>query len=145
MTLEQLFTFCNTTALAAWLLLIAAPRWRWTGRLVRSGAASLLFALVYAVLIVPGLTGAEGGFGTLAEVGKLFEHPTARLAGWVHYLAFDLFVGVWETEDARRAGIRHALVVPSLILTFLAGPAGLLAYLVTRALAARQSPLEVRL
>jgi hypothetical protein len=55
------------------------------------------------------------------------------LAGWVHYMAFDLFIGAWETRDARRAGVPHLMVVPCLILTFMLGPIGLLVYLALRA------------
>lgn len=51
------------------------------------------------------------------------------LAGWVHYLAFDLFIGSWEVRDAQRHGLSHLLVVPCLALTFLFGPVGLLLYL----------------
>ena len=59
----------------------------------------------------------------------LFENPWLLLAGWAHYLAFDLFIGGWEVRDAQRRGIPHLLVVPALVLTFLFGPAGLLLYL----------------
>ncbi len=57
---------------------------------------------------------------------RLFENPYLLLAGWVHFLAFDLLVGAWEVRDARRVGITHLLVVPCLLLTFMAGPVGLL-------------------
>ena len=62
----------------------------------------------------------------------LFDNPWALLAGWTHYLAFDLFIGGWEVRDAQRRGIPHLLIVPALVLTFLLGPAGLLLYLAIR-------------
>ncbi|HEU6452531.1 MAG TPA: ABA4-like family protein, partial [Gemmatimonadaceae bacterium] len=68
-----------------------------------------------------------------------FENPWALLAGWVHYLAFDLFVGGWEVRDAQRRGIPHLLVVPALVLTFLFGPGGLLLYLAIRSLVRRKA------
>ena len=52
------------------------------------------------------------------------------LAGWVQYLAFDLFIGAWQVRDARTQGISHLLVIPCLLLTFLFGPAGLLHFLI---------------
>jgi hypothetical protein len=55
------------------------------------------------------------------------------LAGWTHYLAFDLIVGSWEVRDARERGISHWLVVPCLALTFMFGPVGFLAYQALRA------------
>jgi hypothetical protein len=59
----------------------------------------------------------------------LFSNPWLLLAGWIHYLAFDLLVGSWEARDAHDRGVRHLLVVPCLILTFLFGPIGWLIYL----------------
>jgi len=84
---------------------------------------------LYLTLMGLNLIGADGGFSSLAEVARLFENPSLLLAGWVHYLAFDLFIGAWEVRDARRLGIPHLLVVPCLVLTFMLGPVGLLLYL----------------
>ena len=61
-----------------------------------------------------------------------FTSPHAALAGWIHYIAFDLFVGAWEVRDARRRGIPHGWVLPALFLTLMAGPLGLLFYLLVR-------------
>jgi hypothetical protein len=91
-----------------------------------------LFAVIYVVLIAATLTRSEGGFSSLASVRTLFDNPWLLLAGWTHYLAFDLFVGGWEVRDAQRHGISHLLIVPALVLTFVFGPAGLLLYLAIR-------------
>ena len=74
--------------------------------------------------------------------GASFETPGLLLAGWLHYLAFDLFVGAWEVRTARAEGIPHLLVVPALILTFLFGPAGLLLFLVLRTILAQTRAAE---
>jgi ABA DEFICIENT 4-like len=79
------------------------------------------------------LAGSAGNFQTLAGVGALFDNRWLLLAGWVHYLAFDLFIGAWQVRDARVYGISHLLVIPCLILTFLFGPVGLLLYFLIRA------------
>jgi hypothetical protein len=63
---------------------------------------------------------------------KLLSQPHAALAGWIHYLAFDLFVGAWESRDAQRLGISPILVAPCLFLTLMAGPVGLLLYAILR-------------
>jgi len=55
----------------------------------------------------------------------------------VHYLAFDLFVGTWETRDAAGRGISRWLVAPCLLLTFLFGPIGWLSYHLVRRARAR--------
>ena len=87
----------------------------------------MMLAAVYAALIVANW-GGPGGFSSLAGVAALFSNPWMLLAGWVHYLAFDLLVGTWEVLDARERGVPHFLVIPCLFLTFMFGPAGWLLY-----------------
>jgi hypothetical protein len=115
-----------------WLLLVFAPRWKWSARIIAGVLIPLLLGIVYLSLVVMYFGRSEGGFGSLAEVSKLFQNPYNLLAGWVHYLAFDLFIGSWEVRDAERLGINHFLVVPCLVLTFLLGPIGLLLYFALR-------------
>lgn len=133
MNLELLFTLCNLSVLPGWLLLVFAPRWKWSATLVAPVLIPGALAVIYLVLIVASAGTAEGTFTSLDGVASLFEDPTILLAGWIHYLAFDLFIGAWEVRDAGRAGIAHALVLPCLVFTFLFGPIGLLLYLALRA------------
>lgn len=133
MTPERVFSLCNTAALAGWIVLALAPRRRWASAFVSGLLLPGLLALVYAVLIAVNLGAGHGGFGRLAAVAALFANPWLLLAGWVHYLAFDLFIGSWEARDAARSGVPHWLLLPCLALTFLLGPLGLLAYLGARA------------
>jgi len=92
-----------------------------------------LLAIAYGLLIWTGFSEAEGGgFGSIAEVRALFASDSALAAGWLHYLAFDLFVGSWIAADRIESGVPALLVVPCLILTFLFGPLGLLLYLALR-------------
>ncbi|MGB3587035.1 MAG: ABA4-like family protein [Tunicatimonas sp.] len=128
---ETIFSFASTFVLIGWILLIVAFRWKYTLALVRLGVVLLLSAL-YAILIITHFGNSEGGFGSLAEVSQLFENPWSLLAGWVHYLAFDLFVGSWEVENAQKLGISHWLIIPCLLFTFFLGPIGLLLYLIIR-------------
>ncbi|MBX0288890.1 DUF4281 domain-containing protein [Hymenobacter sp. HSC-4F20] len=135
LTPDFLFSLANPAALLGWLLLLLAPRWAGTRRVVLSGALPLVLAGAYAVLIGSHYLGAQasqGGFGSLAEVAALFQDPWALLAGWVHYLCFDLGIGVWESLDARRRGVPHLLLAPCLVLTFMLGPVGLLLYCLVR-------------
>ncbi len=135
MTAEQLFSTLNLITIVAWLAMICLPRVRWTSTVVPV-ALPLLLALVYIVLVASTVPWSEGGFSSLAAVRTLFDNPWALLAGWAHYLAFDLFIGGWEVRDAQRHGIPHLLVVPALVLTFLFGPAGWLLYMGIRRFAA---------
>ena len=139
MRMDQLFSVCSTFAVVGWLLLIVAPRWKWTATLVLSGAWPLLLSAVYLVLAVLFMPGAPGGFGSIAEVRTLFGNDALLLAGWVHYLAFDLLVGAFEVRQAQEHGIPHLLLVPVLVLTFLLGPIGLLLFFAVKS--ARQRKL----
>ena len=88
----------------------------------------LSLGVVYAVVLASNIVGAPGGFSSLQEVADLFSNRWLLLAGWVHYLAFDLFIGAWEVRDATERGVPRLLVAPCLVLTFLFGPIGLLCY-----------------
>jgi hypothetical protein len=135
---EAVFSMASTAVLPGWLLLIFVPRWRPTARLLCAVVIPGLLAVLYAAVLAARWGGAEGGFSSLADVQKLFADPWILLAGWVHYLVFDLFIGAWEVRDAQRLGIPHLLVVPCLVLTFLFGPVGLLLYGVVRAMRTRR-------
>ena len=135
---EAVFSMASAAVLPGWLLLVLAPRWRWTARLVSAVLIPGLLAVLYAAIIAARWGGAEGGFSSLADVQKLFADPWILLAGWIHYLVFDLFIGAWEVRDAGRLGIPHLLVAPCLVLTFLFGPVGLLLYGIVRAVRTRR-------
>ncbi|HZG44690.1 MAG TPA: ABA4-like family protein [Allosphingosinicella sp.] len=130
------FSLGNLLVLPLWLLLamsLFVPRIRIAAISAARLVAPALLGVAYLLLIVTGLGEAQGGgFGSIAEVRALFASDTALAAGWLHYLAFDLFVGSWEAEDAAARGIPAVLVVPCLVLTLLFGPAGLLLYLLLR-------------
>ncbi len=137
---ELLFTICTFGVLPFWLLLVVAPAWRWTSRIVHNGLAPGLFALVYSGCLVYSLLYGEpsgGDGGSLAGVQELFTVEWVVLIGWLHFIALDLFVGAWEVRDARARGVPHLAVVPCLLLTLVVGPAGLLSYLVLRRLLGR--------
>lgn len=138
MTPTTLFSLANLSVLPGWALLLLAPRWKWTHVItayVLPAAIGVTYLLIMATHFRPG----EGGFGSLDEVAQLFANPWLLLAGWVHYLAFDLFVGAWEVLDATRSKVPHWLVVPCLVLTFLAGPVGLLLYFIVRSAVVRRA------
>lgn len=140
---ETVFLLCNYGVVPFWLLLVLAPRWRWTSRLVHSGLPALLLVPIYAWMLwgdVPGPQGAS--FFTLDGVTRIFTTPRTIIACWIHYLIFDLFVGAWEARDARRRGIAHGWVVPCLALTLMFGPVGYGLYLLLRAVKTRVVTLE---
>jgi hypothetical protein len=137
-----LFKLANNAALIGWISLIFLPRWRWSARLIAPVLIPALLAVLYSLLVVTQFGHSPGGFPSLSSVALLFQNRGMLLAGWVHYLAFDLFVGSWEVRDSQAAGIRHYLIVPCLLLTFLFGPAGWVLYLLIRSVANRSGVIE---
>ena len=129
--LSELFTVSGAVALPCWLLLLVAPRWR-VSQLLATFATPLLIAALYILLLVTHKVPSGSGFGSLSQVSALFQSPFALLAGWIHYIAFDLFTGAWQARDANRAGISQWLLAPCLLLTLLFGPVGLALYLLLK-------------
>ncbi|CAM5765899.1 ABA4-like family protein [Bosea minatitlanensis] len=121
------FSGANLLAVCGWLLLIAAPRWR-ASQVLAGLAIPTLLSLGYLVLIAVHWHEARGGFSSLDDVAALFASRPLLLAGWVHYLAFDLLTGAWLLRRAQREGLPHWAMLPVLALTFLFGPVGYLLY-----------------
>jgi hypothetical protein len=139
MTQEGVFSVCNMLALVGWLLLLAVPRRR-LATAIAGTVIPLTLASIYLALFVLHARESSGGFSSLAAVAQLFENRWLLLAGWVHYLAFDLFIGAWETRDAMARGVSRLLLAPCLVMTFMLGPIGLLGYHLVRARA--HQPLD---
>lgn len=136
MSPHQLFPILSAVASVCWLVLaLAPPKSAWPRRVVLAAAVGL--AMSYAALIGAFITAGEGDFQSLAGVARLFEHPGLLLAGWVHYLAFDLLVGLWARDEAARIGLSRGWLLPCLFLIFMLGPLGWLAFLAARQLRLR--------
>ena len=116
----------------SWLPLVLLPGRR-LGHALGVGIRRARLVAAVNVALIATQWGNEGGFSTLAGVSQLFANPWLLLAGWIHYLCFDLLIGCWEVRDARDRGLPHLLVVPCLLLTFMFGPAGWLLYQGVRA------------
>lgn len=132
MSFEQGFSLANTFAIAGWIALLLLPRWPVLISLLKFGLIGLLSAAYAALIGVYFFRIEGGGFSSISEVRQLFLHDGGLLAGWIHYLAFDLFVGLWIAERADHAQLSRMLQAPILIATFMFGPLGLLMFYATR-------------
>ncbi len=125
---EALFSLFSTVAMVGWLILIMLPRrWPWLNR-IPALWIPLGLSLGYSLLIGLYFFQAEGGFDTLENVQRLFAHPMAALAGWVHFLAFDLLIGCWIARSADKLHISRLIQTPILLATFMFGPFGYLLF-----------------
>ena len=139
------FSLGSKLAAIAWLALALSPqgaRWTPNARLFAGRIVPLMLAVTYVALFATTGMG-DGGYGAIAAVQRLMADPALLTAGWLHWLAFDLFVGTWIAERAGAHGIPHVAVLPLLALTFLFGPAGLLAFAALRAVWPRRSVAAV--
>lgn len=139
MTPEFAFQILNLLALLGWLILAASVIWRrpaWRDG-IAGQAIPLALAIAYLVLIVFFFGRAEGGFDSLANVQKLFATPWVVVAGWAHYLAFDLFIGAWIARQTERRGLPRWPLAILLPLTFMFGPIGFLGFFAAAALLQR--------
>lgn len=134
MTASTLFSLANPVALAGWIVLIFAIIRK--KPFLRDTVAGLWWPLalsaLYTLLIIFFFFKAQGGFDTLENVQLLFTAPWAALAGWVHYLAFDLFIGAWISKRVMEEGMPRLLLVALLPMTFMFGPMGLLGLQICR-------------
>lgn len=144
----SLFGFTNLVAVVAWALLLLAPRRPLTHSTILYAGVGLL-CLAYSAMLValvsgrvdPGAVAGAARFDpsdySIAGLRKLFLSDGGLVTGWTHYLAFDLFVGLWISRDADAKGYSRLVQTPILLLTFLAGPLGLFLWLAIRERRAR--------
>ncbi len=130
----QLFSWGGYLAMLGWVALVASLFWgairAWTWRITGIAIPAVL-ALAYVYLLMNNSdANPEGGFGSIEAVRALFSDDPALAAGWIHYLAFDLFIGTWIVRAGLASGVHPVLLLPCLPLTFLLGPAGLLLALI---------------
>jgi hypothetical protein len=139
----QIFLTANGIAALCWVALaicLFAPRLqRWIPRLTGLVVPGL-FAVVYIACIGKAFAeSSAGGFRSIDGVRTLFANDSALVAGWLHYLAFDLFVGTWIVRRGFKEGMNPFLLLVCLPITFLFGPAGFLVYWIERAVFSRPS------
>jgi Domain of unknown function (DUF4281) len=141
-TPDQMYLFLNFGVMPFWALIIFLPMLKITDTLVHSVLAPIVLGVTYAWLLANVMGGViqmpEGaGFASLDALVKTFSVKEALVAGWAHYIVFDLFVGAWIARDAQRVGLNQFVVAIPLLLTFVVGPIGLVSYLMLRGLTGR--------
>ncbi len=135
MTPTDVFSLAGMIAMPMWLLMILVPKWIVTRFLIDYKIIPILLSLVYAIYIIQAmLIGGAMDFGSLASVMALFTEEHAVLAGWVHYLAFDLLIGMWMLHQNKTLKIHQLLMAPCLFATFMLGPIGFLLFTIIKSI-----------
>ncbi|MFD0798430.1 ABA4-like family protein [Maribacter chungangensis] len=134
-TPTAVFSLVNLIAMPMWILMIFLPKWRVTQFLIDFKAIPIVLSAVYIFYIIQSMfVGGLMDFGSLSSVMKLFTEENAVLAGWVHYLAFDLLVGMWMVTKNKEIGVHQLLMAPCLFFTFMLGPMGFLMFMSVKAI-----------
>jgi hypothetical protein len=139
--METIFQLSNTLVLPFWLLMTLLPHWRWTKRIMSSLWVFVPWLLAYSILVVPNLLSLAGELAdpSIEGIAALLGTPLGATLGWIHFIAFDLFVGRWIYLDSREHGFSAWLISPILAITLLFGPLGMLLYLAVRAVLPRRT------
>jgi hypothetical protein len=139
--METIFQVSNLLVMPFWLLMILLPHWQWTRRICSSPWIAAPAALLYAILVIPSLATLLPQLANpqLSAIAAALGTPEGATIAWVHFLAFDLFVGRWVYLDSRQWKITAWLVSPILFLVLMVGPLGLLIYLGLRTLLRRNA------
>jgi Domain of unknown function (DUF4281) len=129
-----LFNVAFPLAAPFWVLMIFAPTWSRTRRILGSPLVVVPPLVVYAVAVLPHFAEFAPVLARpdIGGVQQMLDTAGGAAAGWVHFIAFDLFVGRWIYLDGRERGVHPLIISPILVLTLMLGPLGLLAYLVAR-------------
>ena len=132
--METVFSASFLLVLPFWLLMVFLPTWSWTQRIMRSPWIAAPAALLYTVLVLPRSPEVLAAVASpeLGGVAALLGSPAGATIGWIHFLAFDLFVARWAYLDSRERGLNPFVMAPVLFATLMLGPVGLLGYLALR-------------
>lgn len=129
---STIFSFANSFVLLGWILLIFLPKWKHTQTIILNGMI-LFFAILYAYLLLKDIGNFNmESFSTLANVKALFQNDNAVAMGWIHYLAFDLFVGAYIVRKSQALQISRWLYTIPLPFTFMFGPVGYLLFFIIK-------------
>ncbi len=124
------FRVCSAAAAVLYLLMILAPRWATTRRIMRSGWVLVPFCLAYAILEIPNYLRDLPHFlqPDRPWLTGMLGSPQGTIIAWTHFIALDLFAARWAYLDSRERNLPPLLMAPVIALTLLFGPTGVLSY-----------------
>ena len=133
MTVAEVFQIGGSSAMPMWALMILLPKWKVTQFLIDYKVVPIFIAIIYAIYIYLSIsTDGFPDFESFASVKELFTKDNSILAGWMHYLCFDLLIGMWMVNQNREIKIHQLLMAPCLFFTFMFGPVGFLLFIIIK-------------
>lgn len=135
MTPTEVFSISGMITAPMWALMIFLPKWKVTQIFIKFKIIPLILSLIYGFYIIQAIQiGGMMDFGSLSSVMTLLTEENAALAGWIHYLAFDLLVGIWIVNQNKTLQIHQVIIAPCLFATFMFGPIGFLLFMIIKTL-----------
>lgn len=134
-THNQILHAVNLGSLPAWISLVLLPRWRHTKTITTAIAVaySFLYVVLAYVLFSKAMFAMDlNAFSTTAGLTQMFTDATSVLAGWAHFIVFDLWTARFFVLDSARSNIPHLAVVPCILGCMFFGPLGLLTYVTVK-------------
>ncbi len=133
MTTTQVFSIAGMITTPMWILMIFFPKWKVTNYLISFKIVPIILSFIYTIYIINTISiNGMPDYGNLDSVMKLFTEENAVLAGWVHYLVFDLIIGMWILNASKKLNIHQLIIAPCLFATFMFGPVGFLLFFIIK-------------
>lgn len=130
MTYDIIFNIYNSGILIFWLFLLVFPKSKLTQKMTEFPWIPLVIAFGYIFFLVTSDSIFSVDFSSLSGLTEMFQNSNPRgvAAGWLHYLAFDFWVGCWILRDSQKKGVKHAFIIFPMLFTFMLGPVGVIIY-----------------
>ncbi|GJP30883.1 hypothetical protein CLOM_g7210 [Closterium sp. NIES-68] len=134
------FTLCTAAVIPLYTLMIFAPDWHVTEKIMSSSLPSILLGFVYLYLLYKSWTpntllymfSSKYWLPELAGITQMFASTLTVASAWIHLLAVDLFAArhVYLDGLKQKLETRH-----SLVLCLMFGPLGIAAHSLTKTIA----------
>ena len=130
MNYEIIFNIYNTGILIFWFFLLVFPKSKLTQKMTDFPWIPLVIAFGYIYFLGTSDSIFSVDFSSLSALTEMFQNSNPRgvAAGWLHYLAFDFWVGCWILRDSQKKGVKHAFIIFPMLFTFILGPVGVIIY-----------------
>ena len=130
MNYEIIFNIYNTGILIFWFFLLVFPKSKLTQKMTDFPWIPLVIAFGYIYFLGTSDSIFSVDFSSLSGLTEMFQNSNPRgvAAGWLHYLAFDFWVGCWILRDSQKKGVKHAFIIFPMLCTFMVGPVGIIVY-----------------
>ena len=146
-TIEMIYLWLTFGVIPFWFILIFFPQSKVSGLLATSIFPFLILGSIYIYLVHYFFNTGYDFFEFLElylgiyNLSDLFEDEAFLLLIWIHFLAINLFCAAWIVRDSQKYLMSKYLNIMPLIITYFAGPVGIVIYWIIRIFFAKKISL----